>query len=66
MIYQIDIIDPKTNEEQTVTVELSPEQNVAARASQDWMREVQLHARLPQGFMPIGRRVRPLPIAAIN
>jgi len=66
MIYQVDVVNPKTSEEQTMTVELSLEQNVAVRASHDWMREVQLHARMPEGFMPIGRRVRPLPLAAIN
>ena len=65
MIYLVDVIDPKTSEERTITVKLSPEQNVAAHASPDWMREVQLQTRMPEGFLPIGCRVRPLPLAAI-
>ena len=65
MIYHVDVVNPKTSEERTVTVELTPEQNVAARASLDWMREVQLQTRMPEGFLPIGCRVRPLPLAAI-
>ena len=60
MIYHVDVVNPKASEELTITVELSPEQNVAARAGLDWMREVQLHARAPDGFLPIGCRVRPL------
>jgi hypothetical protein len=66
MIYEVDVIDPQTSQEQTIKVEITAEQNAVARASSDWMREIQMRACLPQGFMPIGRRVRPLPMAAIN
>ena len=66
MIYQIDVINPKTNEERTITVELSSEQNVAARIGLDWMQKVWSFASLPAGFMPIGNRTRPLPLMAIN
>jgi hypothetical protein len=66
MIYEVDVVNPKTNEERTLTVEVTAEQNTAARISTDWMREVQLLAEIPDGFMPIGGRVRPLPLTAIN
>ncbi|MEH2546659.1 hypothetical protein V1283_003304 [Bradyrhizobium sp. AZCC 2262] len=66
MIYQVDVVNPKTNEEQTITVELTPEQNAEARACADWVSKIWSLATLPAGFMPIGTRTRPLPLTAIN
>jgi len=66
MIYQVDIVNPKTSEEQTITVELTHEQNAEARACGDWVSKIWALATLPAGFIPIGTRTRPLPLTAIN
>ena len=58
--YEIDLVNPKTNEETAVTVSISELQRARAKASADWMGALQDLARplLPEGFMPIGCRVR--------
>jgi hypothetical protein len=62
MIYQVEIVNPKTNEQKKITVELSPEQADAAKASPCKMVFIQDLARpnMPDGFMPIGGRVNPV------
>jgi hypothetical protein len=62
MIYEVDLVDPKTNEEKTIVVELLPEQAEGAKASSCLQTYVQGVARIniPDGFMPIGGRVRPV------
>lgn len=58
MIYELDVVNPKTNEEKKITVELTPEQRAMATAIP--IEQVYLQARqnMPEGFMPIGGRVR--------
>ncbi|MDH2400780.1 hypothetical protein QCM77_12625 [Bradyrhizobium sp. SSUT18] len=58
--YEIDLIDPKTNEERQITVSVTPQQRAQALCSSDWMRVIQDIARplIPAGFLPIGNRVR--------
>ncbi|MET4345509.1 hypothetical protein [Bradyrhizobium sp. RT9a] len=60
--YQIDLVDPKTNEERQITVSVTPLQRTQAKCSSDWMRAIQELARplIPAGFLPIGNRVRML------
>lgn len=60
--YQVDVVDPKTNEERQVTVSVTPLQRARAKRSSDWMRAIQDLARplIPAGFLPIGNRVRML------
>ncbi|TFV75304.1 hypothetical protein E4K64_16510 [Bradyrhizobium frederickii] len=58
--YQIDVVDPKSNEERQVTVSVTPLERARAKRSSDWMRAIQDLARplIPAGFLPIGNRVR--------
>jgi hypothetical protein len=58
--YEIDLVNPTTNEETSVTVSITELQRARAKRSPDWMRSVQQFAQplLPSGFMPIGGRVR--------
>ena len=58
--YEIDLVNPKTNEETAVTVSLTELQRARAKRSPDWMRSVQQFAQplIPPNFMPIGGRVR--------
>ncbi|MCK1671237.1 hypothetical protein [Bradyrhizobium sp. 150] len=58
--YEIDVVDPKTNEERQITVSVTPEERARAKCSSDWMRVIQDLARplIPVGFLPIGNRVR--------
>lgn len=58
--YEVDVVDPKTSEETTVTVSITELQRARAKSGLDWMRTVMDFARpeMPAGFMPIGGRVR--------
>lgn len=58
--YQLDLVNPKTSEQQTITVELTDLERARAKHSECWMSAVQNLARpsMPDGFMPIGNRVR--------
>ncbi|SDJ44066.1 hypothetical protein SAMN05216338_104975 [Bradyrhizobium sp. Rc2d] len=58
--YQVDLVNPKTSEEQTITVALTDLERARAKRSGCWMSAVQDLARpaMPVGFMPIGNRVR--------
>lgn len=60
MIYHVDIVNPKTNEERTMTVALTELERARAKRSPCWMSAVQNLARptMPEEFMPIGNRVR--------
>ncbi|MHC4043565.1 hypothetical protein [Bradyrhizobium sp. 23AC] len=60
--YQIDVVDPKSNEERQVTVSVTPLERARAKRTPDWMRSIQDLARplIPAGFLPIGNRVRML------
>lgn len=60
--YQIDVVDPKSNEERQVTVSVTPLERARAKRSSDWMHAIQDLARplIPAGFLPIGNRVRML------
>jgi hypothetical protein len=60
--YEVDLVNPKTNEETAVTVSISELQRARAKQSLDWMATVQDMARplMPAGFMPIGMGVRAL------
>jgi len=60
--YQIDVVDPKSNEERQVTVSVTPLERARAKRSSDWMQAIQDLARplIPAGFLPIGNRVRAL------
>ncbi len=62
MNYEISLVNPKTNEEKKIVVELSPDQLTAAKASPYLETYVVNIARpqIPDGFMPIGNRVRPV------
>ncbi len=66
MIYLVDVICPRTNEQRTIDVPVTNEQNAVARASVDWMQAIWRFASLPAGFIPVGTRTRPLPLTAIN
>ena len=61
MIYHVEVVNPKTNEQRILTVELSTEQAAAVKSSACEMSFVQDIARpaIPDGFMPIGNRVWP-------
>jgi hypothetical protein len=61
-MYEVKLVNPKTNEEKKIVVELSPEQASVAKASPWWQAYVQGVARvdIPEGFMPIGGGVRPV------
>lgn len=60
MIYLVDVVNPRTNEERTITVSLTELERARAKRSPCWMSAVQALARpsMPDGFMPIGNRVR--------
>jgi hypothetical protein len=62
MNYEIEIVNPKTNEQKKIVVELSPDQLAAAKASPYLETYVVDIARpqIPDGFLPIGQRVRPV------
>jgi hypothetical protein len=62
MMYEVALVNPKTNEEKKIVVELSPEQAEAAKASPWLQTYVQGLAwvNIPDGFMPIGGGVRPV------
>ncbi|HEV2156356.1 hypothetical protein [Bradyrhizobium sp.] len=57
MIFQLDVVNPKTNEERTITIVAEPVPQGACQ-----FEFVQTRAReqeeIPAGFMPIGGRVR--------
>lgn len=57
MIYEVDLVNPKTSEEKTITIVAEPVPYGACR-----FEFVQTRAReqqeIPDGFMPIGGRVR--------
>jgi hypothetical protein len=58
--YTVGLVNPKTSEQQTVTVALSDDEVAAAKASPDWMDYVQRRAPLPNGFLFLGCAVRPV------
>lgn len=60
MIYLVDVVNPRTNEERTITVSLTELERARAKRSPCWMSAVQDLARpsIPKNFMPIGNRVR--------
>jgi len=62
MRYEFRLVNPKTSEEQTITVKISNDQVAAARASADWMTHLQNIARpfVPVGFMFISSAVKPV------
>jgi hypothetical protein len=60
MIYEVDLVDPKTNEEKTIVVELPLDQRGAAEAMPIEQVYAQAFQNMPAGFMPIGGRVRPV------
>ena len=60
MMFSVALVNPKTNEQRTITVSLSPEQIAAAKSSPCEQTYVQGVARpdIPDGFMPLGNGVR--------
>jgi len=58
--YEILLVNPRTNEERKLTVELSPEQAKVAKEVEWSAAYVQALARpdIPPGYMPIGNGVR--------
>jgi len=62
MRYEFRLVNPKTSEEQTITVKISNDQVAAAKASPYWMAYVQNIARssMPRGFMFISGQVKPV------
>jgi hypothetical protein len=62
MNYEITLVNPKTNEQRKILVELSPDQLAAAKSAPYLEMYVVDIARpqIPDGFMPIGQRVRPV------
>jgi ribosomal protein L1 len=60
--YLVEIVNPKTSDEQIVTVSVTELQLARAKRSPDWMAAIQDLARplIPKGYMPIGRRVAAL------
>lgn len=62
MKYQIDVVNPRTNEEQQISVDMSELELARAKRSKCWMSAIQNIARpfIPHGFLPMGNRVRAL------
>ncbi|WP_439409765.1 hypothetical protein ACNJX9_17825 [Bradyrhizobium sp. DASA03076] len=60
MKYELGVVNPNKSTQRTIVVELSDDQVAAAKASPDWMGEVQRLARprMPKGFMFISCAVR--------
>jgi hypothetical protein len=60
MNYQVAIINPRTNEQRKILVELSAERAEAAKASPCFQAFVQNIVRpdIPDGFMPLGGGVK--------
>lgn len=61
MIYEVALVNPKTNKQKKIFVTLSPDQVKGAKASPCEQCFIQDIARtdIPAGFMPIGNDVRP-------
>ncbi|WP_426608649.1 hypothetical protein [Bradyrhizobium sp. McL0616] len=57
--YLVEIVNPRTSDEQHVTVSVTELQLARAKRSSDWMAAIQDLARplIPTGYMPIGCRV---------
>jgi hypothetical protein len=64
MMYEVALVNPKTNEEKKIVVTLSHEQAEGAKVSPCLQTYVQgvAWADIPDGFMPIGGGVRPVPL----
>jgi hypothetical protein len=60
MIYEVTLVNPKTNEEKKIVVELSPDQRSAPKAIPIEQVYAQARQNMPAGFMPIAGRVRPV------
>jgi hypothetical protein len=60
MRYEVGLINPLSNEQRTVFVDMSVDQVVAAHESKDWMAYVQRLARRPHGFLFLGCAIRPV------
>ncbi|WP_426608975.1 hypothetical protein [Bradyrhizobium sp. McL0616] len=60
--YLVEVVNPKTNEEQHVTVSVTELQLARAKRTPDWRAAIQDLARplIPKGFMPLGCRVAAL------
>jgi hypothetical protein len=60
--YEVEVVNPRTNEQRKIFVEMSPHQAAAARSAPCLQTFVQTIARpeIPDGFMPIGNGVRPV------
>lgn len=57
MIYEVDLVNPKTNEEKTITIVAEPVPSGTCRFEfvQNRAREQE---EIPVGYLPIGGRVR--------
>ena len=62
MNFEIGFVNPKTNEEKKIVVELSPKQAAAAKEAPCLQTYIQTIAqdRRPQGFLFLGNGVRPV------
>jgi hypothetical protein len=64
MMYEVALVNPKTNEQKNIVVTLSLEQAEGAKASPCLQTYVQGVAwvDIPEDFMPMGNGVRPVPL----
>jgi hypothetical protein len=60
MRYEVGLVNPLSNEQQTVFVDMSVDQVAAAHASEDWQQYVQRLAPRPHGFLFLGCAVKPV------